>query len=130
MQLNKLELAKQVELAERYLKDKNDAKAAKVLKKIVDEDPSNDEAWLLLGIAKRRLKEYDDAIECFKVATEFNPSMEEGWGLLTVTYVDHGKIKMAKESIEKAAQLNPHNDKIQFYRDNLIDVYKKHGPFF
>jgi hypothetical protein len=44
--------------------------------------------------------------------------------------MDKGKHKKAKEVMKKAADLNPLDEKIQFYRKNLIRVYEKFGPFF
>jgi hypothetical protein len=32
--------------------------------------------------------------------------------------------------MKTASELNPLDEKIQFYRDNLIRVYEKFGPFF
>ena len=130
MQLNKLEYEKEIDIATNYLSKQKNFKAIKCLNKYLDKDPSNDEAWILLGIAKRRVGKLDEAIECLKTATELNTSKIEAWGMLTMTLVDKGKIEEAKSIIEKAGQLNPYNPKIQFFRDNLVRVYSKFGPFF
>ena len=130
MQISKSGLVKKTILAEKYLRDSKNLKAVNCLKEIVYKDPTSDQAWLLLGIANRRIGELDEAIECFKTATELNSSMEEAWGLLTITYIDQGNIDKAKETIEKAGQINPFDEKIQLYRENLVKIYVKHGPFF
>ncbi len=130
MQINKPILDKQIDKATEYLDEKKNAKAEKFLSKIVLTEPTNDEAWLLLGIAKRRLGELNKAIDCFKAATEYNSSKEEAWGLLTITYLDKGNIEMAKKAIAIAGRLNPNNTKIQFLRHTLVQSYIKHGPFF
>ena len=72
----------------------------------------------------------DIAIESFETATELDNTLIEAWGLLTITYMDKGKLKKAKDVMKTAAKLNPLDEKIQFYRDNLIRVYEKFGPFF
>ena len=130
MQLDKSLLEKQISKATEYLDEKKNVKAEKYLNKIIKKDPGNDEAWLLLGIAKRRLGKQGEAIECFTSATELNVSKEEAWGLLTITLVDQGNIVMAKKTIEKAGRLNPDNSRIQFLRHTLIETYIKYGPFF
>jgi len=118
-----------LEINEYLLKGKH-SKAKKSLKKLLDERPSNDQAWLLLGITNRRIGSLDDALDCFKKATELNKELLEAWGLLTITYLDMGKKQLAREVIEKAGSLNPNDEKVQFYRANLIRVYEKFGPFF
>jgi len=130
MQINELELRKEFSRAKKFLEERNDIEAARYLKKLVEKDPNNHEVWLYLGIALRRIEDYDGAIKCFKKTTELNKSNEEAWGLLTITLLDQGKIDKAKEEIEKAAQLNPDHEHIQFLRTNLIQTYTKFGPFF
>ena len=130
MTLNEAILVKKIDNSKKYLEEGNNKKALKVLNELVKEKPSFSEAWLCLGIAKRRLNNLNGAIECFKVVCELDNSMLEAWGLLTISLVDQGKIEIAKETIEKAGQLNPYNSKIQFFRNNLIKLYTKFGPFF
>ena len=130
MALNETILVKKIDDAKKYLEDNKNKKALSVLNEFVKENPSYSEAWLCLGIAKRRLNDLNGASECFKVASELDNSMLEAWGLLTISLLDQGKIEIAKETIEKASRLNPYNSKIQFFRNNLIKLYTKFGPFF
>ncbi len=130
MQINKLEYERRVDAATKYLANGKNFKAIKFLNKLLDKEPSNDEAWLLLGIAKRRIEELDDAIKCLKTATIINSSKIEAWGLLTMCLIDKGALNEAESVIEKAGRLNPYNPKIQFFRENLVRVYSKFGPFF
>lgn len=130
LQLNKSEQVKKIGDAKAYLGEKKDKKALKILKNIVESNPSDDEAWLYLGIAKRRIEELNGAIDCFKTATELNPSLIEAWGLLAITFLDKNKIELAEEILKKAEKINPYNSQIQFYQKNLIQIYSKFGPFF
>lgn len=118
-----------LEINEYLLRGKNN-KAKKALKKLLDENPRNQQAWLLLGVANRRIGSLDEAILCFKKASHLNTKSLEAWGLLTITYLDKGNKALARETIERAGELNPIDEKIQFYRNNLIRVYEKFGPFF
>jgi Flp pilus assembly protein TadD len=130
MELETLKLDKDLTRANDFLIKKKNSKAIKFLSKLLDEDPTNEEAWLLLGIAKRRVGEFLDAIDCFRTATDLKSSLLEAWGLLAITYMDNHNFIEAKATMERAAEKNPNNKKIQFYKENLIRVYKKFGPFF
>ena len=105
-------------------------KALAIVNGLLDKDPSNEQGWLYLGIVNRRLDKLNDAIKCFETATDLNSTLIEAWGLLTITYIDIGNIKLAEAVMKKAVEFNPLDEKIQFYRDNLIRVYEKFGPFF
>jgi cytochrome c-type biogenesis protein CcmH/NrfG len=130
MELETLKLSKELLRANNFLIQKKNSKAIKFLNKLLEEDPANEEAWLLLGIAKRRIGAYLDAFDCFKAAIELNPSLLEPWGLLTITYMDNNDFIEAEATMERAARLNPNDEKIGFYKENLIRIYKKFGPFF
>ncbi|MEJ2295741.1 MAG: tetratricopeptide repeat protein [Candidatus Lokiarchaeota archaeon] len=130
MELETLKLNKELHRANDFLIKKKNSKAIKFLNRLLDQDPSNEEAWLLLGIAKRRIRDYLDAISCFKTATELKPSLLEAWGLLAITHMDNNEFIKAEATMERAARLNPNDEKIRFYQENLIRIYKKFGPFF
>ena len=130
MQFNTFELESSLNHVNELLLKKENLKAIRYLEKLLDENPSNYQAWLLLGIAKRRFGALGDAINCFFTATELNPSLLEAWGLLAITYLERNESRLAEKALEKASQLNPEDEKIQFYRENLIRLYEKFGPFF
>ncbi|MFX1329834.1 MAG: tetratricopeptide repeat protein [Promethearchaeota archaeon] len=130
MQFNTFELESTLNHVNELLLKKENLKAIKFLNKFLDEDPSNNQAWLLLGIAKRRLGALNEAIKCFTTAIELNSSLLEAWGLLAITYLDKNEKSLAEKVLEKASQLNPNDEKIQFYHENLIRLYEKFGPFF
>ncbi|MFX1392694.1 MAG: tetratricopeptide repeat protein [Promethearchaeota archaeon] len=121
---------KSINNIKKYLEESKNKKAFKILDKLIKRNPSNDETWLYLGITKRRLGDLNGAIECFQKASNINISMLEAWGLLTITLIDQGNIKMAQQIIEKAHYLNPYNANIHFFSKNLVRIYKKFGPFF
>ena len=130
MALDEIKNKEVLELVNKYLAEQDNAKALSTVNKLLDRDPSNDQAWLYLGIVNRRIGKLDVAINSFETATELNSTLIEAWGLLTITFLDKGNIEKAEEVMKTAADKNPNDEKIQFYRDNLIRVYKKFGPFF
>jgi tetratricopeptide (TPR) repeat protein len=130
MNLNKPSLRKKFEEAEEFLLKQENAKAIELLEQLLDEIPTNERLWLLMGIANRRIGNKKKALQYFKTATELDSSMVEAWGLLTITYIDLNKIDEAQKSINNAAELNPSNEKLRFYSQNLIKIYLEFGPFF
>ena len=130
LELDEIKNKRAIEQVNKCLADKNNKKALSIVNNLLDKDPSNEQAWLYLGIVNRRSGKLDVAINSFETATELNSSLIEAWGLLTITYMDKGELKKAEEAMKTAAELNPLDEKIQFYHDNLIRVYEKFGPFF
>ncbi len=130
MALDEIKNNEVFELVNKFLAEQENDKALSAVNKLLDRDPSNDQAWLYLGIVNRRIGKLDVAITSFETATELNSTLIEAWGLLTITFLDKGELEKAEEIMKTAAEKNPHDEKIQFYRDNLIRVYKKFGPFF
>ena len=130
MALDEIKNKEVFEFVNKYLAEKDNDKALSAVNKLLDRDPSNDQAWLYLGIVNRRIGKLDIAITSFETAVDLNNTLVEAWGLLTITFLDKDEIEKAEETMKTAADKNPNNEKIQFYRDNLIRVYKKFGPFF
>ena len=130
MALDEIKNKEVIELLNKYLAEQDNDKALLAVNKLLDRDPSNNQAWLYLGIVNRRIGKLDIAIKSFETATDLNSALIEAWGLLTITYLDLGKLEKAEETMKIAAELNPNDEKIDFYRENLIRVYKKFGPFF
>ena len=130
MALDEIKNNEVFELVNKYLAEQDNDKALSAVNKLLDRDPSNDQAWLYLGIVNRRIGKLDLAITSFKTATELNSTLIEAWGLLTITFLDKSELEKAEETMKTAADKNPNDEKILFYRDNLIRVYKKFGPFF
>ena len=130
MELDEIKNKQAIEQINKFLAEKDTEKALDLVNSLIDKDPSNEQAWLYLGIVNRRLGKYNIAINSFETATELNNTLIEAWGLLTITYMDKGELKKAEDVMKMASELNPLDEKIQFYRDNLIRVYEKFGPFF
>jgi len=130
LELDEIKNKEIIESINKYLTIRDNDKALAIVNDLLDKDPSNEQAWLYLGIINRRLDKLNDAIKCFETATDLNSTLIEAWGLLTITYIDMGNIKLAEEVMKKAVEFNPLDKKIQFYHDNLIRVYEKFGPFF
>jgi len=112
------------------LRGKDNQEALELLNHLLESDPENDRGWLLFGIANRRLGKLQEAITSLQKATKLNNSLEEAWGLLTITYLDSKLEKRANECLLRAVELNPSSEELKFYQQNLIRIYKTFGPFF
>lgn len=130
LELDEIKNKQAIEQINKLLAEKEHHKALAAVNDLLDKDPSNEHAWLYLGIVNRRMGKLDIAIKSFETATDLDNAMIEAWGLLTITYMDKGKLKKAKDVMKTASELNPLDEKIQFYQANLIRVYEKFGPFF
>ncbi len=130
MELDEIKNKEIIESINKYLTIRDNDKALAIVNDLLDKDPSDEQAWLYLGIVNRRLGKMGDAIKCFETATDLNSTLIEAWGLLTITHIDMKNLKFAEEVMKKAVKFNPLNEKIQFYCENLIRVYEKFGPFF
>ena len=130
MELDEIKNKEIIESINKFLTMRDNDKALTLVNGLLDKDPSNEQAWLYLGIVNRRVGKLDDAIKCFETATDLNYTLIEAWGLLTITYIDMGNLKLAQDVMEKAVEFNPLDEKIQFYSENLIRVYEKFGHFF
>jgi len=125
-----LSLQYRIEKVFKLLRENENAKAIELVTGLLEIDPENDQGWLLLEIANRRVGKLKIAINCFQKATELNSSMEEAWGLLTITYLDQKQEDVAKECLSTSIELNPSSEELKFYQQNLIRIYKMFGPFF
>jgi tetratricopeptide (TPR) repeat protein len=130
LELDEIKNKQAIEQINKFLADKENHKALNAVNNLLDKDPTNENAWLYLGIVNRRMGKLDIAIKSFETATDLDNAMIEAWGLLTITYMDKGEHRKAEEIMKTAVELNPLDEKIHFYRDNLIRVYEKFGPFF
>ena len=130
LELDEIKNKQAIEQINKFLAEKENEKALTTVNNLLDKDPSNEQAWLYLGIVNRRMGKLDIAIKSFETATELNNTLIEAWGLLTICHMDKGDHQKAEEVMKTAAELNPFDEKIKFYHDNLIRVYEKFGPFF
>lgn len=125
-----LSLQELLEKASSFLGEKKNLEAIETVKKLLAIDPENDQGWLLLGIAYRRIGRLKSATQSFQKATELNSSMDEAWGLLAVSFLDRSQDNLAKECLLTSVRLNPSSKELKFYEQNLIRIYKKFGPLF
>jgi hypothetical protein len=76
--------------------------AARILAVLVEREPGNGSAWRTLGLARRRLKDTDRAIEAFRRALEVDPTVPTPLFNLGVLYAAQHDTDRAFEWLAKA----------------------------
>ena len=119
------------------------------LRKVIELNPKNDNAYVELGRFYReqgesselnpkndntyvKLERYPErdqfskAEDLFKKATKLNPKNDKAYFELGRLYRDHGQFPQAEDLFKKAIELNPKNDKAYF---ELGWFYRNRGKF-
>ena len=98
VELDEIKNKQAIEQINKFLADKDNHKALAAVNNLLDKEPTNENAWLYLGIVNRRMGKLDVAIKSFETATELDNTYIEAWGLLTITYMDKGDHQKAKKA--------------------------------
>lgn len=89
-----------------FLTDKPDS-AVYFLKKAVDLDPGLQPAWVNLGMAYRKMKEYPKAKECYEYLLKVNPNNLKAIFALADVYNDEGDFDRAVKMNEDIIKVRP-----------------------
>jgi Flp pilus assembly protein TadD len=81
--------------------------AASLLQRIVERDPHNAEAQLLLGTALALVPQRSKAIAALRRAIELRPDFAPGYNTLGMTLGRFGEPDAARQAFEKAVELDP-----------------------
>ena len=104
-----LESAKKLFGAQEY----NDA--IRSVKEVIEEQPSNAEAWLLLGDCYSGLGKDKKAIRAYQKAIGINPKHADAIFGLGVTYTRLGKHSNATEAYKQVVRIQPKHAQAHFY---------------
>jgi tetratricopeptide (TPR) repeat protein len=91
---------------------------------LVREHAGDPNAYIVLGAAYRRAKQYDDAVTAFRKAASLAPKSSTPHVSLGAVYMDMGRLKDAEQELKKAIALNPKDGTAQF---NLGNYYNSIG---
>ncbi len=83
------------------------------LRRVVELDPENAQAWKLLGDVHYRLHDLEQALRDLQRAAELAPDSAEIYYSLSFIYGEMGLTEEAAEAMEKAVSLNPSLDEPQ-----------------
>jgi tetratricopeptide (TPR) repeat protein len=96
------------------------------LKKAIELNPKNNNAYVELGRLYRLQDKLPQAENVFKKAIEINPKNDRAFVELGWIYSDQGKPSQSDDSFMKALAVNPEND---FNQVTMGGVYRRHGKF-
>ncbi len=71
-------------------------------------------------------REYDSAIEYYKIARDINPNNDYTYYKLSQSYIKQGQFEKADEYIEKALELSEKNRKYVFVKNQITDRIARH----
>ena len=97
-------------------------KALKVLKEGEKIDKERTDIYNLMGFCHFKLKEYEDAITCFKKVVHLNPASAIDYANIASNYRDMGDPEKAIRYYELALAIDP---SIDFARENLIKIQRQ-----
>jgi tetratricopeptide (TPR) repeat protein len=103
---------------------KSEVPSVEQAKSLVRQNANDPNAYVTLGAAYRRIKQYDDALTAFKKAASLAPGSSTPHVSLGAVYMDMGRLKDAEKEFKKAVQLNP---KDGFAHYNLGNYYAAIG---
>lgn len=81
--------------------------AREMFTRIVDEQPTHQQAWDALGCALRVLKDYQSAVTAFLQALQIDPHMNDARDHLAQLLLETGNARRARQVLESALALEP-----------------------
>ncbi len=98
--------AKVIRESRELIKSQKYSSACDLLQKLLQEDPDEEDALELLGMANFFQKNLEVARECFERLTQVNPSNAQAWVNLGAILNRSGEYKRATEVLRRAIQRN------------------------
>jgi len=118
-----------------YYANKKYNQAIESFKKVVEIDPTNDDAYTYIGLAYKNQEKYNQAIEAYKKAININPKSDNAYYNMGNAYRDKEKDIEAIKAYKKAVEINPKNSGAYYNVGNIyynkkeyresIEPYKK-----
>ena len=87
--------------AVKAIKKDNYPAAVELLRKVVDKDPENADAWNYLGYSLRNLQEFDDALVAYETALQIEPGHKGALEYLGELFLNTGQPEKARLQLQK-----------------------------
>lgn len=100
-------------------------RALTLLKKVVEAEPRNADAWNYIGFSYRNLKQFDQSLAAYQKALAIEPNHLGANEYLGELYVQTGQLEKAQEILKKLGALCPAGCK---EHDDLKKVIAAQGP--
>ncbi len=92
----------------------NTGKSEKYLKKVIEQNPKDINAYILLASINVKQRYYSAAVTNYEKIIELDPNMNSAYFGLGIVYINMMKWKDAIPQLEKAVQLNLNNNEAYF----------------
>jgi tetratricopeptide (TPR) repeat protein len=114
----------QRELAIFYLMQKDNLKALKIVKNIIDKNPGDIEALIMYGRIKQSLEQIDDAKEAYEKVIANDPAQKKIYLILGGIYMEEGDLVKALKIYKQLVDKYP-----EFYAGYFFigKIYAEHG---
>lgn len=106
LEVNDNNLSAQNKIAMTYLSTQNPMQGIMMLREILDNDPSNEQAMFNLGILSMQSGQHDKAVERFESLVKLYPSNTQAQFFLGVSYLEIGNKANAKEQFKLVKSLD------------------------
>ncbi|MBW2165448.1 MAG: tetratricopeptide repeat protein [Deltaproteobacteria bacterium] len=114
----------QRELAIFYLMQKDNLKALKIVKNIIDKNPGDIEALIMYGRIKQSLEQIDDAKKAYEKVIANDPAQKKIYLILGGIYMEEGDLGKALKTYKQLVDKYP-----EFYAGYFFigKIYAEHG---
>lgn len=111
-------------MAMTYIPTSNPMQGILMLREVVEEDPSNQEALFNLGLLSRQSGQKKKAVERLETLVKVNPEHLQGRLVLGLTYLEMGKKEQAKEQLLIVKELD-NDPQLQAEVDSYLEEIDK-----
>jgi tetratricopeptide (TPR) repeat protein len=91
-----------------------------MLKRVVELEPGNSDAWFELGKSYSDLGDHRGTISCLKRVIELTPESPSTWSSLGTSYYNLGMFKEAVDAYDRAIQADPTNEVRWYNKGNAL----------
>jgi len=119
-----------ISAAHTLLNQGRDADAIGVLEQLVENTPTDFQAWFLLGVTQAKERRFHDAVASFGKVVALQPKLAEPHNNLAVIYNELGDFRAAVKELETSLKLKPdyataHENIGDLYVKLAADAYRK-----
>jgi arylsulfatase A-like enzyme/Flp pilus assembly protein TadD len=98
-----------IALASKYREQKQPLPALENLKKAIQVDPTDEDAYQSLALTYKELRDYPEALKAQEASIAINPDRSDAQGLLGMLLIETGRFKEAEKQFVKVLKLDPNN---------------------
>jgi Tfp pilus assembly protein PilF len=98
-----------IALGRLYIEMRQYKAAVSTLRKVVQQDPAQGEAWLELGRAHMKLNEWKLALSALEQALQLDPYVPQIYSAMAICYLKLNKKIEARQKVQEALQRDPNN---------------------